>query len=103
MVRATNTGVTCHIDATGRTREVLEVDGSDREVQGLLIVRPAVLREPGPTLFVSTIGRGLGHIAMWATVAIMGLMAAGRVVERRRRKAAKQAATPETPGQASQA
>jgi len=89
MIRATNTGISCHIDAAGRVREVLTVDGKDREVQGVLLARPAVLRDPASTLFVSVIGRGLGHVALWVTVAIMALMAAGRVQQRRARKAAR--------------
>ncbi|MBX3474991.1 MAG: apolipoprotein N-acyltransferase [Planctomycetes bacterium] len=92
MLRATNTGVTCHIDATGRVREMLTLDGKDREIRGVLTVKPAVLRDPGPTLFVALIGRGLGHIAMWTTLALLALMAAGRVQQRlQKRKAAKAA------------
>src|SRR5690606_23101646 len=53
MVRATNTGITCHIDAAGRVRDVLRVNGDDREVEGLLLMRPAVLANPKPTVFVS--------------------------------------------------
>lgn len=89
MVRATNTGISCSIDAAGRVREVLTIDAKDREVQGLMYVRPALLRNPQPTLFVSVFGRGLAHLAMWATAGIMALMLAGRLVERRRRKQAK--------------
>lgn len=43
MLRATNTGITCSIDACGRVRETFTVDGKDRNVQGTLLVRPAVL------------------------------------------------------------
>jgi len=92
MVRATNTGISCHIDATGRVREVLAVGGSDREVQGVLVVRPAVLADPKPTLFVALVGRGLGHLAICALVGIMLLMLAGRLSERQRRRKAERAA-----------
>lgn len=94
MLRATNTGVTCDIDAAGRVRQVLTVDGSDREVQGLLVVRPAVLDSPAPSLFVALVGRAPGHFAMWATLGIMVLMAAGRADawrKARRARAAKAA------------
>lgn len=91
MVRATNTGVSAHIDATGRMREVLTVDGKDREVRGVLVVRPAVLAEPRPTVFVALVGRSLGHLAMWLSVCMMVLMLAGRLAERRRRRRAAKA------------
>lgn len=96
MLRATNTGVSCHIDATGRVREVLAVNGSDREVQGVLVVAPAVLKNPRPTLFVGLVGRGFGHLAMWTAVGIMVLMAAGRLSERHRRRRALAASRAET-------
>jgi apolipoprotein N-acyltransferase len=89
MVRGTNTGVTCSIDACGRVREVLTVEGSDREVAGLLLMRPAVLSAPAPTIFVSMIGRGLGWLSIAAIVGIMPLMIVGRVRELLRRRRAK--------------
>lgn len=79
MVRATNTGITCSIDAAGRVRETLRVDGSDREVQGLLLMRPAVLANPTPTVFVAMVKRGLGWLSLAVILCIMPLMVAGRV------------------------
>ncbi|MCL4731909.1 MAG: apolipoprotein N-acyltransferase, partial [Planctomycetes bacterium] len=76
MVRATNTGISCHIDAAGRVREVLTVGGKDREVGGVIVVRPAVLAEPAATPFVALVGRGLAHLALWLTVAVMLAMLA---------------------------
>jgi apolipoprotein N-acyltransferase len=67
MVRGTNTGITCAIDAAGRVHDVLTVDGRDREVQGLMLSRPRVLRDPAPTLFVSLVGRGLGWLSLLVT------------------------------------
>ncbi|MCH8967026.1 MAG: apolipoprotein N-acyltransferase, partial [Planctomycetes bacterium] len=86
MVRATNTGISCTIDACGRVREVLTVDGRDREVQGVFLTRPPVLEHPRPTLFVSTIGRSLGFLSLGTIVPIMALMAMGRIREFRRHR-----------------
>lgn len=91
MLRATNTGISAHIDALGRTREVLTVDGRDREVKGLLLVQPAILKNPQPTFFVAGVGRALAHLAMWFTVVTMLLMAAGRAVEIRRHRRGRRA------------
>lgn len=91
MVRATNTGISAHIDALGRTREVLTVDGKDREVKGLLLVQPAVLKNPQPTMFVAGAGWALAQLALWFTVGILGLMAAGRVHEIRHRRRGRKA------------
>ena len=89
IVRATNTGITCSIDACGRVHEVLTVDGSDREVTGMLLMRPHVLANPKPTLFVSMFGRGLGWLSLVAICGIMPLMIAGRTQQFWRRRQAK--------------
>ena len=79
MVRATNTGITCRIDACGRVEDTLRVNGVDREVRGLLLMRPSVLASPAPTVFVSMVGRGLGWLSLGVILCIMPLMMAGRV------------------------
>ena len=89
MVRATNTGITCSIDATGRVHEVLTVDGSDREVEGVLLMKPRVLRDGAPTIFVSMVGRGLGWLSLAVILCIMPLMVAGRITQFVRRRRAK--------------
>jgi apolipoprotein N-acyltransferase len=89
MVRGTNTGVTCSIDACGRVREVLTVDGKDREVAGVLLMRPAVLENPTPTIFISMIGRGLGWVSLVVIGGIIPLMIVGRVQHRLRVRRAK--------------
>lgn len=87
MVRATNTGITCTIDATGRVTERLTVNGSDREVEGILVTRPPVLEDPGPTLFVAWVGRLPGYLSLAVIISIMALMGHGRFqVWRRRRR-----------------
>ena len=88
MVRATNSGITCVIDAAGRVTDVLTVDGRDRQVQGLLTARPPVLQNPAPTFFIMHVGRIPAWISLATTVSIMGLMIAGRIGERRARKRA---------------
>ena len=87
MVRATNTGISCTIDACGRVRDLLTVDGSDREVKGLLMTRPPVLNNPKPTLFVSVVKRKLGFVSLGVTVLTLLLMTAGRFQESRNRRA----------------
>lgn len=89
IVRGTNTGITCSIDATGRVRETLIVDGKDREVAGYLLMKPAVLDDPKPTVFVSMVGRGLGYLSLVVILSIMPLMVAGRVQLFWRRRRAK--------------
>ena len=81
-------------------RDVLEVDGQDREVQGLLLMRPKVLRDPAPTIFVSMVGRGLGWLSLIVILCIMPMMFAGRVlmfVRRRRAKVAEKRITTKVP------
>lgn len=85
MVRATNTGVTCNIDANGRVRETLIINGSDREQKGIMVAKPFVLAEPRPTLFVSMVKRSPGWISLIAAGCILPLMIAGRVQHRTRR------------------
>lgn len=87
VLRATNTGITCSIDAAGRVRQVLQVDGSDRDVSGVLVVQPAVLTEPVPTLFVALVKRALGWLSLLAILGVaatMGLLH-GKAALRRRR------------------
>lgn len=83
MVRVTNTGISCMIDACGRVRDVLTVGGVDREVQGLLITRPSVLQDPAPTLFVSSVKRKLGFVSLAVTVLTLMMMAVGRFQDSR--------------------
>ncbi|MBZ0136199.1 MAG: apolipoprotein N-acyltransferase [Planctomycetes bacterium] len=89
IVRGTNTGVTCTIDATGRVRDRLVVDGKDREVAGLLLMKPPVLESPKPTLFVSMVGRGLGYLSLVVILGIIPLMITGRAQLYWRRRRAK--------------
>lgn len=96
MLRATNSGITCSIDATGRVGDVLTVDGSDREVEGMLMMRPKVLRDPAPTIFVSMVGRGVGWVSLIVILCIMPMMIFGRVsvfIRRRRSKVAEKRVT----------
>lgn len=72
LVRAVNTGVTVHLDATGR-----EVSRAPREVATFLLVRPALL-EGGPTLYVR-----FGD-ATWLLPLGLGALFAGLRVRRRR-------------------
>jgi apolipoprotein N-acyltransferase len=100
MLRATNTGITCSIDATGKVDDVLTVDGQDREVQGVLLMRPKVLLNPQPTIFVSMVGRGLGWLSLIVILCIMPAMLVGRVlmfVRRRRAKVAEKRITTKVP------
>lgn len=86
VVRATNTGITCSIDAAGRVREVLTVHGSDREVSGVLVVEPAVLREPLPTVFVALVKRALGWLSLLAILGVAATMAGLRARARLKRR-----------------
>lgn len=96
IVRATNTGITCSIDATGRVRDRLVVDGKDREVAGVLLMKPPVLENPRPTLFVSMVGRGLGYLSLVVILCIMPLMIAGRAQQWQRRRRARKAEARQT-------
>ncbi len=89
MIRATNTGVTCSIDATGRVRDVLTVDGVDRLVQGVMLARPRVLATTGPTIFVALVKRRLGLASLALIVVILAMMAVGRFRDSRLRRATK--------------
>lgn len=91
MVRATNTGISCTIDATGRVRETFTVNGQDREVGGVFMSRPPVLRDPAPTFFIAHVGRLPGWLSLCVVIPIMALMAAGRFVEWRARRRARAA------------
>ena len=86
MVRATNTGISCTIDATGRVREVFTVNGKDREVGGVFMSRPPVLMEPAPTFFIVHVGRLPGWLSLCVIIPIMVLMAIGRWQARRASK-----------------
>ncbi len=86
MLRATNTGITCNIDAAGRVREVLTVGGDDREVQGLLLTRPLVLSEPMPPMFVALLGRALGWLSLLIVLVVFSMKLASRVQERQRKR-----------------
>lgn len=89
MVRATNTGISCTIDAAGRVREIFTVGGVDREVGGVFLTRPPVLAEKSPTFFVAVAGRLCGWLSLCVIIPIMGLMALGRFLERRARRRAR--------------
>lgn len=91
MIRATNTGITCVIDACGLVRDVLTVDGDDREVAGILLAQPPVLTTTGPTLFLTTVGRTLPFVSLAVLVLVFALMIVGRVQLRHVRKAARRA------------
>ena len=83
MVRVTNTGITCVIDACGRVRSVLRVGGRDREVQGVLVAKPPVLTERGPTFFVRVMGRSLGFVSLLVVGMVFVLMLAAGLAARR--------------------
>lgn len=83
MMRATNTGITCSIDACGRVRETFNVDGKDRNVRGLLMAKPAVLLNSGPTLFTSFIGALLAWLGELANATVFTTMI-GLAVARKR-------------------
>jgi apolipoprotein N-acyltransferase len=89
MVRATNTGISCTIDATGRVREMLTVNGKYREVGGVFLSRPPVLSEPSPTFFIAHVGRLPGWLSLCVIIPIMALMAIGRWQARQERRRAK--------------
>jgi apolipoprotein N-acyltransferase len=89
MIRATNTGITCSIDACGRVLGVLEVGGDDREVQGLMLAQPAVLDDPLPPMFVALVNRSLGWFSLLVIGAVFLKMVAGNIQERNRRRRVK--------------
>lgn len=91
MVRATNTGITCSIDAAGRVRQVLVVDGKDREVAGLMLARPDVLEDPQATMFVLLVNRSLAWLSLAVIMLVAVKMLVGRVQARMRRKRVQQA------------
>ncbi len=64
LVRAVNTGVTAHIDATGRV-----VARAEREIATILLVRPALLEEP-PTMYAR-----FGDATFWVGLALAALVA----------------------------
>lgn len=82
QLRCTNTGVTCSIDACGRLREVLTVEGQDREVQGVLVTRPMVRANPRPTLFVAHIGGLPGYLGVLLNVVLALGMLGSRFARR---------------------
>ncbi len=89
QLRCTNTGITCSIDACGRVRETLRVNGTDREVQGLLLVRPCVIERrqaDDNTWFVNRLGGGLGFLGWIVNFHLFAFMLVGRVQERLRRR-----------------
>ncbi|MBX3460140.1 MAG: apolipoprotein N-acyltransferase [Planctomycetes bacterium] len=98
MVRATNTGITCTIDAAGRVRELFTVNGKDREVGGVMLARPDVLDEPQATMFVLLVNRGLGWLGMLLLAPVALAMVAGRIQERMRRKRVASAQAEAKPG-----
>jgi apolipoprotein N-acyltransferase len=83
MLRCTNTGITCNIDALGRVRETLTVDGYDRLKQGVLVARPCVLdraRRVDQTVFVRLYRQHSPALAAtMLDVFLLALMFAGRV------------------------
>ncbi len=89
MIRATNTGISCNIDAAGRIVETFTVGGDDREVGGLFLTRPAVLKDPVASMFVVLVGRLLGWISLLVVVGILVKMIVGRVQAYNRRRRAK--------------
>lgn len=89
MLHTTNTGVTCAIDARGHVIRRLEVDGKDREVQGLMMVDLPILTKPTQTIFIKYIGRAPGYISMFVTLAVFVLMLVGRLGARRNKKLSK--------------
>jgi apolipoprotein N-acyltransferase len=77
MLRCTNTGITCSIDARGHVREYLTVGGADRNVQGVLMVRPHVLTN------VPASGTNWHYAPVyafaWGNAALLALMLIGRL------------------------
>lgn len=78
LVRAVNTGVTAHVDATGRV-----VARAEREVATVLVVRPALLEGP-PTLYAR-----FGDATAWSawSVSVVATFLFARTARRRRRDA----------------
>lgn len=79
QLRCTNTGVTCSIDACGRLRDLLTVQGQDREVQGVLVTRPAVLAQPQSTVFVQWVGGLPGYASALLNLVLALFMVAQRL------------------------
>jgi apolipoprotein N-acyltransferase len=73
LVRAVNTGVTAHIDATGRV-----VARAEREIATVLLVRPALL-DTAPTLYVR-VGDAAWIVPLVALAAGLALLARRRAV-----------------------
>lgn len=96
MLRATNTGITCAIDARGRILKTLVVDGQDREVQGLLMIDLPVVNNNSQTFFVKYVGRLLGYVSMAITLAVLVLMFVGRAHDRKVRKQARKKGSSES-------
>ena len=82
MLRATNTGITCSIDANGRVRETFTVEGQDRNVQGMLLARPHVLagNAQWQTWFTAWhMQRSPVYAIAWGNAALLALMLIGRL------------------------
>lgn len=92
MLRCTNTGITCSIDARGHIRDVLRADGKDRNVAGLLLARPAVLEDSPPTLFTRLFGAALAWLGVAANSVVLAAMFTTLLWRRWRRRAAQAAA-----------
>ena len=86
MLHTTNTGITCAIDARGNIIKKLEVNGDDREVQGLMMVDLPIVSDNSQTIFVKYVGRLLGYISMAIAMAVLVLMFVGRIHDRQVRK-----------------
>ena len=86
LVRCTNNGLTCWIDARGRMHEVFFGDSPDVYGEGFKVARvplPATGSKPAPTFY-----RQHGDWFGWGCVAATALIAVLRLVEARRRPTA---------------
>lgn len=81
MLRCTNTGITCSIDARGHLREVLQRGGADRNVSGVLVARPAVLVDSPPTLFTRLTGAALAWLGVTANALVLAAMVASQAAK----------------------
>lgn len=83
MVRATNNGISCSIDANGRVTDRLLVDGRDRDVQGVFYAKPAVLSERPTSLFHTLFGRFFGFLGLAVYLVTLGAMFTRRFILRK--------------------
>lgn len=70
LIRAMNTGISCVIDASGRVREKLVVDGRDRQVAGVLTAQVPLARTWS---LYRSVGDVLGVTLVMAQLVLLGI------------------------------